>query len=159
MNKDRVFYHFAYFPSETPQSLLDAVWLAYQLDLRCRVWIGDTTTGEGSLDEFEVLGTIGRSTGPLHVPLLVEEGDDGGPELYSDLIVRIDVEVGVTWFTLYQHPTFHMPELTLEVPSDMPEYAANVRSKGEIDARFLFVADAQQYIDFMLGKSHEVPKP
>ncbi len=45
---------------------------------KVRLVLGDTVTGQPWFDEFDVVGRIGRSTGCLKVPLLVEDGEAGG---------------------------------------------------------------------------------
>ena len=44
---------------------------------KVRLVLGDTRSGEPWLEEHDVVGRIGRSTGTLKVPLLIEAGDHG----------------------------------------------------------------------------------
>ena len=55
---------------------------------KVRLILGDTSTGEPWLEEHDVVGRIGRSTGSLKVPLLIEPGEHGGsaiPVSYTHL--------------------------------------------------------------------------
>lgn len=53
-----------------------------------RIWLGDTQTGRAWAEENDVIGTIGRSTGTMEVPLLVEAGELAGPHLPAKLEVE-----------------------------------------------------------------------
>lgn len=72
---------------------------------------GHTATGRCWLDEHDVVGRIGRSTGMMKVPLLIEAGADGGVAiLTSCLLRRIDWESGRD---LSRHPAYRAPDLTI----------------------------------------------
>ena len=45
-----------------------------------RLWLGDPSTGRDWCDEYDVVGRIGRSMGPVRVPLLIAGGAAGPPE-------------------------------------------------------------------------------
>lgn len=70
------------------------------------IWVdyGNQETGFSWNEECDTRGTIGRSTGPVKVPLLIEEGEFGGPAMLEHCIVNImSVKSGRI---LYRHPTF-----------------------------------------------------
>jgi hypothetical protein len=125
----------------------------------CRQWVtlvrlvlGDTSTGESWLDECDVVGRIGRSTGSLKVPLLIAPGDDGGPAILTTCILAV-----IAWQTgrfLYRHPAFRAPELSIR-PSIEPGYAWDVLRDAETIARFRDIAQAGGYVAFMRGATVE----
>lgn len=70
------------------------------------IWVdyGDRETGRSWNEENDVRGRIGRSMGPVKIPLLIEEGEHGGPGMLELCIVNImSAESGRI---LYRHPTF-----------------------------------------------------
>jgi hypothetical protein len=76
--------------AETPEKVI-IVLERFRLNQRkVRLYFGDTQTGKSWLDEHDVVGSIGLSTGPIKVPLLVTVGDIGGSALLDHCIIRID---------------------------------------------------------------------
>lgn len=121
---------------------------------RVRLWLGDTATGRAWAEENDVFGTVGRSCGPVKVPLLVEPGEDGGGHMLDHCIVRIDVlrsRQRSSATTLYQHPAFHVGSWST-VPSQQPGYAVDVMHDGEVHARFRKPEKATAYVQFMTGQ-------
>lgn len=113
-----------------------------------RVVPGDPENGRDWMDENDVVGTVGRSMGPMRVPLLVAKGERGGPALLTRCIVRL-----IDWETqreLYVHPRYQSPALAI-VPNDDPERPWEVTRDGQTQARFDDVGRAGSYIGFMRG--------
>ena len=74
---------------------------------RVRFHWGNTGTGEDWGDEFDVKGTIGRSSGQMKVPLLIHNARSmGGGAILTDCIVKITNTKGGA--TIYQHPKYHI---------------------------------------------------
>ena len=74
---------------------------------RCQVRLvfGDTRSGQSWFDEFDLVGRIGRSTGWLKVPLLIEAGDaEGGAILTACLLCIIDWQSGAALYTHKGYP-------------------------------------------------------
>lgn len=122
-----------------------------------RIFYGDES-GRDWLEEFDMVGTIGRSTGPMRVPLLVPRGECGGPALLTKNIIRMmDVATGAE---LYRHPTYHQPELRLrDADEDLQEkgYLVSVEARNKYDewqiqANFKTLGDAGHWLAFMTGK-------
>lgn len=123
---------------------------------RCRIWYGDTETGLAWADEHDVLGTIGRSTGPKKAALLIHNTNSlGGGAILTACIVRIDT----TWDrqTLYKHPLFHTkferatisgPHSGRGVPYDV------IDVNGERAAAFRSESSARRWIAFMRGERY-----
>lgn len=119
---------------------------------KVRLILGDTSTGESWLDEYDVVGQIGRSTGLLKVPLIVEPGEAGGTAILTACVLAI-----VDWDTgrfLYRHPSFREPELSME-RSTRAGYAWDVLRDAEVVARFRDIGQAGGYVAFMRGATVE----
>ena len=76
-----------------------------------RIFYGDTETGRDWMEENEVLGHVGRSTGIFKVPLMVEPGNSGGMALLDHCIVRM--QDGKTGRELYRHKDYNLPEIEI----------------------------------------------
>ncbi len=119
---------------------------------KVRLVLGDTTTGESWLDEYDVVGTIGRSTGSLKVPLLVEEGEHGGGAILSACVLCIiDWRTGNT---RYRHPTYQAPDLGIKPTDDAAHPWAVLLHDKEV-ARFEDIGKAGAYLAFMRGETVE----
>ena len=70
--------HGTYFDPGTDPRLARVLETCRRDGRKVRLVLGDTGTGASWLDEFDVVGTVGRSTGLLKVPLLVEPGEAAG---------------------------------------------------------------------------------
>lgn len=75
---------------------------------RIRVHYGDRETGRDWQERYGVEGTVGTSTGPTKIPLMIHSRRSfGGPGLLDDCIVRITM-AGKNGSVLYLHPTYHV---------------------------------------------------
>lgn len=110
---------------------------------RIRVWYGDTITGRSWNEENDITGYVGRSTGTVKVPLLINNTRSyGGPEMFSDSIIKmVDTR---TKRVMYQHPTFNQPVFT--------NNGAEILENGEHFGRNSTPASAARFCDFMNGK-------
>jgi hypothetical protein len=140
-----------------------------------RLQMGDPETGRVWLEEMDVVGFIGRSSGTQKVPLIIEpllvskelsdvRSADGGPALLEHHILRIvNVSTGVE---LYRHPKYEMPHFEVN-PNDNDEaykegylwavYHLPDRKKLESQhvAAFKEYDDALEYVAFVSGlKTH-----
>ncbi len=162
-----------YFHKDTPEAVQRVLIEAHASGKTVRIWFGDAVTGRAWDEEHDVLGTIGRSCGPVKVPLLVARGDIGGGHLLDQCIVRIDAVRSVRvprdmqselggrrtmrlGTTLYAHPSFHAGDWT-QRPSREPGYVAEVLRDGSVIARFRTVVKAAAYVSFMTGQAYERP--
>lgn len=121
---------------------------------RCQVRLifGDTTTGQSWFDEFDVVGRIGRSTGWLKVPLLIESGEAGGGAILTACLLCI-----IDWHSgeaLYTHPAYQVPELRL-VPTGDAGLPWGVEHQQSELARFHDIGKGSAYLAFMRGESIE----
>lgn len=165
-----------HYHEKTPVEVRRALEKARTHGLLVRLMLGDPETGKVWLEENDVVGFIGRSTGTQKVPLMVEAllrsptevvNDHGGPQLLDHCILR--VINCLTGHDLYRHPKLQVPQLTLE-PYKMPqcEMSAQERKryeelKWETDdgddggAAFTTFEEGLNYIAFMQGIKTHMP--
>ncbi len=113
---------------------------------------GDTETGRTWPDEHDVVGRVGRSTGVLKVPLLVEPGADGGTAILTACLLAI-----VDWKSgkfLFRHPRYRAPDLLIR-PSDNAERPWDVLHAEQVVACFQDIGKAGAYVAFMRGETVE----
>jgi len=119
---------------------------------KVRLVMGNTFTGEPWLNEYDVVGKIGRSGGSLKVPLLIEDGESGGGAILTACVLNI-----IDWKsgrTLYRHSLYREPDLSLQ-PSNNPEHPWAVSHLDEVIARSKDMGKACAYIAFMRGETIE----
>ena len=128
----------------------------YNKQYRVRLWYGDTKTGLSWMDEYDVIGTIGRSTGKQKIPLLIKNSrSSGGGGILCHSIIRIDVISSKR--TIYEHPLFYVPLLTVATNNDNDtknKCPFIVLKDNELQARFKSEKQAYNYIDFMTGERY-----
>ena len=114
---------------------------------RVRLVYGNTTTGKDWLQEYDVIGSIGKSTGTNQIPLLLSNSrSTGGGAILEDCILKIvDVK---SKKVLYQHDKYLAPKFDI-VPSIV---GYSVAVDGNVQANFKTIKQAQNYMDFMLCK-------
>lgn len=116
---------------------------------RVRIVYGDPITGKDWLEEYDVMGRIGRSTGQKPIALLVnnERSMGGGAILTANIlkIVLVDNKK-----VLYQHEKYEEPVFEIGFLSITGQYSVSVG--GKVQANFKTQEAATKYIDFMLCK-------
>lgn len=133
--------------AQTPAAVFNLL-ETYRLNQRkLRLFYGNPETGKSWLDEHDVIGTIGRSTGSIKVPLLIASGDLGGPALLDHCIIRIDSPRQV----LYQHAQFHVGAVEIK-PGRLKRLPWEVLIDNTCRARFTSKTDAWQYVRFLRGE-------
>jgi|LSQX01.2.fsa_nt_gb hypothetical protein len=106
---------------------------------RLRIFYG----GDGKywLEEHDVLGQIGRSTGQVKIPLMIARADSsGGPGILEHCIVRIQEGKNV----LYNMPGFTIPAIDA--------VGLEVWVAGEKVAQFKTEKQAKRWAAFMRGE-------
>ena len=115
-----------------------------------RLMLGNIGTGRCWLSEYDVVGRIGRSTGMLKVPLLVEAGADGGLIIPTDCLLRV-----IDWRSgkdLYRHRAYQAPNLAIRRTADDAERPWQVLHEGTVAAQFADIGKAGAYVAFMCGE-------
>lgn len=139
------------FSDNTNDKVKQVLTSCYNRKNRIRIVYGDVKTGKSYLDEYEILGYVGKSTGIKPIPLLINNSRSfGGGSILTDVILKIvDTQ---TKQVLFQHENYVMPILTKEISSHN-NYLYDVIYNGEtVVARFKTEKQANNYIDFMQCK-------
>ncbi len=94
---------------DTAREIVDILENARQLRWRLRFHWGDVVTGLDWGDEYHVRGYVGRSMGPIKIPLLIyNRRSYGGGAILDHCIVKITTTRGGR--VLYVHPSYHKGE-------------------------------------------------
>lgn len=121
----------------------------YKTRDRVRIVYGDPITGKDWLEEHDVMGRIGRSTGSTKVPLLIaNERSMGGGALLTARILKIVLVDNKK--VLYQHEKYEEPKFEIGFLAITGQYGVLVG--GKVHANFKTHEAATKYIDFMLCK-------
>ena len=135
---------------ETCQEVINILEDARHNRSRIRVFFGDTITGEDWKEENDIMGYIGRSTGSIKIPLLVNNSSSrGGVALLDHCIVKITVDK----MTIYQHENYYLGELTIEKSNNYP---CSVFVDGKEQANFTTQEKAENYIKFLKGERNRI---
>lgn len=120
---------------------------------RVRIWYGDRITGESWNEEYDVTGTISRSSGNIKIPILIHNKRSwGGGAILVGNIVRIDdIE---DRRTIWKHKNFFIPAMELTFQDRGNGYNYHVYSEGKELAGFKTENQAKRWIDFMNGKRY-----
>lgn len=154
------------FDDGTAEAVQRIIKYCYDYRLRVRIWYGFTEgycpegtdknlIGKPWLEEYDVAGKIGRSTGIKPAPLLIHSSrSHGGGAISTSSIVRID-EIGAK-NTLYKHPKYKDPhyEILNTYNGEHPEYTHSVKADGVVCANFKSEKKAENYVQFMLGNRY-----
>lgn len=118
-----------------------------------RVDFGDTETGMSWSEEFDVVGVIGRSMGPLKVPLLIAPDEHGGPHMLDHCVVAITYLESAR--TAYRHPAYRpkynwsASQVILNPEADLPGFAfglyAPLRTSRDITSALIHVASFDSF--------------
>ena len=141
------------FRKDTPEKVMVVLERLRAAGTECRIFYGNTVTGQSWLDENDMVGRIGRSTGTIKIPLIVPLGDDGGPGLLESSIIRIDTRKK----TLYRHPKFFVGDMSA-VPGTVPDLPWNLFVNGQLHASLKTNEDAIGLAAFLCGKVFDPPK-
>ena len=94
-----------WYNEDTSEEVIRILENARICDLRVRIFYGDNKTGEDWLEDYDVMGRIGRSGGAVRVPLLLKKiNSTGGEEILTNCIVKITIDKK----TVYQHENYHI---------------------------------------------------
>ena len=137
------------FNSDTNHKVRDALSCLYDNNQRVRIVYGNPKTGIDWLEENEVMGTIGKSTGVNKVPLLIyNTNSSGGLAILTQCILKIVCTK--TKRVIYQADNYKPPVLAGAYDAENKMYA--VTNDGVIHARFETQQKAINYINFMQCK-------
>jgi hypothetical protein len=122
-----------YYGEETPDALIEILERARVNKTRLKFYLGDNKTGKDWMEEDSKMGKVGRSMGPIKIPLLIKTvASHGGGSLMDDSIVK--VATSPTGTVLYQHPSYHQPEMRIVEDGD-GKYSHAILIEGDIYSR------------------------
>jgi hypothetical protein len=135
-----------YYHDTTPRKVIDALEHAMRTRARVRLFYGDAKTGRDWLQEWNVTGRVGRSMGPIKIPLLLSSSRSiGGGAILTDSIVRMFVGR----VEVYRHPKYKVP--TVNITGNNPWHAW-VNGQVHASASFNTYEKARRWAAFMRGE-------
>jgi hypothetical protein len=122
-----------YYQKGTPQGVIDALESARNNKTRVKIFSGDPQTGRDYHEEYDTMGTIGRSTGSIKIPLLISTSrSSGGGAIMTKSILKIrDTKTGRV---LYQASNYKQPNIEI-VDSTMEGYSHELIIDGDVYSR------------------------
>lgn len=132
------------YPEKMPEPVQKILADAHKYNMKLRIFYGDLKTGAAWPEEHDVMGTIGCSTGPQKVPLIIASSQTvgGSPVMYPVVAICSHTH----W--LYKHPTFTFGKWMYKADDDGKIW---VYFNGEKHASFVNIRKATNYISFMQG--------
>jgi len=136
------------FDIRTPETVCNILaQYAGRRDVRLRLYYGDAETGRCWMEEHDTIGYIGRSTGQIKIPLLIKTSRSwGGSPILDHCIIKITI----SGITLYEHPLFNMPVVT--VNNDNSGHGWQVLFDGKVYANCKTKKQAERLAAFMRGE-------
>ena len=145
-----------WFSERTPKAVVQILEQYRKNRKSLRLFYGDLVTGTSWLDEHDMIGRIGRSMGPMRVPLLITSpSDDGGGAILTASIIRLmDVSSGEV---LWQHEKFNVPPLLIKEVTDPGLLKEGLQFEVSNGARFYTARQADDYVKFLRGERMRLP--
>lgn len=129
--------------------------MAIESNRKLRLFFGDADTGRDWMEEHDTVGKIGRSTGPMRVPLLLDSKGEGGPAILTRNVIRI--QNASNGQDMYLHPKYQEPVLRNAKVKDARTpgllWKTEVKA-GDVwteQARHKSQARATAYLEFICG--------
>jgi len=122
-----------WFNIETPDSVCHVLNNYLHTNKRVKIYLGDVKTGKDWHEEHDTMGTIGRSTGDVKIPLLITTSrSHGGGAILDHCILKIkEIKTG---YVPYCAENYIAPTMQI-VKSDLPEYEYNLNINGSLYSR------------------------
>jgi hypothetical protein len=120
-----------FYLESTPDKVIDILERSRYRGDRIQLFYGDITTGRNWNEEHDTVGTIGKSTGNVKVPLLIKsKRSTGGCMILTDCIIGIKQGKSI----LYKADNFVDDTYSI-IDSDIKGYAKNTLINGELYER------------------------
>lgn len=131
-----------YYDKETPDALIEVLERARANKTRLKIYLGDNETGKDWMEEDSKMGKVGRSTGPIKIPLLIKNlPSTGGGAILTQCIVKI--VTSPQRVLLYQHPKYYQPEMRIVEDGD-GKYSHAILIDGDIYSRHESMVSAKR---------------
>ena len=138
-----------YYHHDMPRAVIIALESARASGRRVRIFTGDQETGKCWDDEFDVVGRVSHSMGPIKIPLLIANTrSHGGPAILDQCVIGVQSAPGI-W--LYRHPSLDLGEWSIG-PAHSEGYLEAAFRDGELHAQFKKEGQAARYVAFMRGE-------
>jgi len=93
---------------ETDDKVIEVLENARLSGTRIRIYSGDTETGRDWGEVCDVTGYVGRSMGPIQIPILLHNARSmSGGAILTDCLVKIEHANKRKGGILYLHPLYH----------------------------------------------------
>lgn len=144
------------YDARTPDEVIRILESARLNRTRLHISFGETDNERGKLgrdwlEEHDITGYVGRSMGPVKVPLLLANRRSlGGGAILDHCIVRM--RTAASGRVLYQHPAYHYGVLELRwksEPVELPDgrvLTVDILRDGELHASFENMAQARRWV-------------
>jgi len=158
-----------YYHDTTPPAVVTILDRCMRAGERIRIFLGDSETGADWCEEYDTIGTVGRSTGWKKTALLIRTSrSTGGGAILADCIVRIMSGAR----EIYRHPRYTVPSFTIRRNTDKDKthegktlasmgYEWGVdrtdrktEGKAGAEANFKNEKAAIRFVQFMRGERH-----
>jgi len=137
VSESGTFYH-----ETTPDEVINALELIRDRGIRVKLCYGDVKMGRQWMEEYDIIGTIGRSCGTVKIPLIISnERSHGGPGILDHCILKI---TGTKDKRIYYKSEKYAPPVIDIVASDLPEYQFNTLVNGNLHGRHKTLRSAQR---------------
>lgn len=138
-----------YFHNNTPAPVASLLASLNQSRQRVRLFLGDIETGVAWNEEYDIIGTIGASTGPCRSALLIKTARSmGGCAILTHCVVGIQSGPS-SW--VYRHPHLSLGNWTTGPVHDSG-YTSAAYCDGTLHAQFRKEGGADRYCAFMRGE-------
>lgn len=122
-----------YYNKDTKNAVIEVLENCQRRNIRIQVFYGDALTGRDWNEQYDTIGYISRSMGPVKIPLMLRTKHSlGGGGLLDNCILKI--RDTATRQVLYVADNYQQPKVDI-IPSDMSEYAYNTVINGVIHGR------------------------
>lgn len=130
------------FDSNTPERVVNILLTYMGSKQRIRLFYGDSKTGRDYGETYDVMGYIGRSTGQVKIPLLINNSRSmGGMGILTGSIVRITVDKR----NIYVHPKYKC---------DVTVKGKDVYLNGKLHISSPTIDKAKKAADFLSGRAN-----
>lgn len=152
-----------WFDNTTPPAVRQVLERYRRMGGTVRIYMGDRLTGRDWLTEFDSIGKVSRSPGPMRIPKLVPTGQADGGSIITSAVVRVqDMDSGLD---VYKHPNYHLPKMTLLEVRDPSRLARGISHEILIQGvdkaststvEHSSIAVAAHWLAFMYGRVHNL---